>query len=190
MWSPHFQPCKLDFGWFLINRQQCNIISNVITACPRKLTLSPGGPIGPGGPGNPGVPYREGSKQVKHCSILPVWKRILVILQNAFLEKSCRFSKKQETRAKHSTRHTVAAQSPSRTQLETQTRVQNGNNGEHISSLPLCCFTLAHLRRHYKGNYSDNTWQMEDKATSRPTHCSAWKSWLSGIPFHPLATLE
>lgn len=81
----HYQPCKLDFEGFLINRQPCDIISNIIIACPRKLTLSPGGPIGPGGPGNPGVPCTEGNKQVKHYNILPVWERILALFQNVFL---------------------------------------------------------------------------------------------------------
>lgn len=80
----HYQPCKLDFEGFLINRQPCDIISNIIVACSRKLTLSPGGPIGPGGPGNPGVPCTEGNKQVKHYNILPVWERILVIFQFFF----------------------------------------------------------------------------------------------------------
>lgn len=112
MWVLHFQPHKLNCGGFLINKQQCDIISNIFISCPRKLTLSPGGPIGPGGPGNPGVPYTKGNKQMKHSNIPPVGERCLLFSKMfGENEKFRGLWRETENQNKAQSSHTVDAQS-------------------------------------------------------------------------------
>ena len=57
--------------------------------------------------------------------------------------------------------------------LKTKTRQRNGNDVQRTARLLLCCLTLVHLLRHYKGNFANNTRQekkrqREEELTVRP----------------------
>lgn len=184
----------MNCGGFLINKQWGDIIFSIIIACPRKLTRSPGGPIGPGGPGSPGVPYMK-RKTVMHflCG-----KRYLLFPKTFFLKKGSSGGFWTETESQKQAqcqpcgRYLVIKQVPDLTSidLKIKTRTWNGNNVKDAARLLLCGLTSVHHLRQYKGSLSGNTWQVKGKVTSRTTHCSARKSWLTSIALHPLATLE
>lgn len=197
MWTLHCQPHKLNYRGLLINRQQCDTVSNIMTPHPRELTLSPGGPIGPGGPGSPGVPYAKGNK----------WNTVRNFLcekRDLLFSKAFKQKKSKELRKETGTQNQAQCQLESKmlgqqaqawlnsTSLKTKTRLRNGNNVLHAARLLLWCLTLVHLWKHCKGSFANNTWQgkkrqHEEQLTVRPGSPGSpaspfmpWRPWSSG----------